>query len=184
MTSVREIGLTVATRESVAAYGELIGIDGESTALPTDFYDGTVRLYAPARFVSDDDTQITVARIDRRPLEVRWMERHFKHTQAFIPLGGKPFIAVLAPPTDSDLPVLDEARAFLFDGSAGFLMHVGTWHEFPFSVLDGSQVVVILRRETTRNLMKDAVVDGEAHGPDLDKKDLVRRTGAVIKVVC
>jgi ureidoglycolate lyase len=61
-------------------------------------------------------------------------------------------------------------------------MKVGTWHEFPFALVDRSNVIVILRRETTQNLMPDNVVDGEAHGPDLDKKNLVARTGVTVQV--
>jgi hypothetical protein len=30
--------------------------------------------------------------------------------------------------------------------------------------------------------MPDNVVDGEAHGPDLDKKNLVARTGVTVQV--
>jgi hypothetical protein len=29
-------------------------------------------------------------------------------------------------------------------------MHIGTWHEFPFALVDGTQVVVILRAEATQ----------------------------------
>jgi ureidoglycolate lyase len=110
-------------------------------------------------------------------MSVQWMERHFKHTQAFIPLGGKPFLAILAPPTEGELPDLDQARAFLFDGQAGLLMHVGTWHEFPFALVDNTQLVVVLRSETLESLREENVIDGEAFGPDLDKKDIVRRLG-------
>ncbi len=102
--------------------------------------------------------------------------------QTFIPLEGKAFVVVLAPPNDDELPDLDQVRAFLFDGSCGFTMKKGTWHEFPFALVDGSNVIVILRSETARNLMKENVIDGEAHGPDLDKKNLVVRTGVTLEV--
>ena len=73
-----------------------------------------------------------------RPLRVSWMERHFLHTQTFFPLGA-PFVAVLAPPGEGELPDLDAARAFVFDGSAGLMLHLGTWHEFPFALHDDHQ---------------------------------------------
>jgi len=150
--------------------------------LPVAFYDGKVSVYAPVTFESDEETMLTLASVDRREMQVQWMERHFKHTQTFIPLEGRPFVVVLAPPTEGDLPDLGQARALLFDGSSGFTMKVGTWHEFPFALVDQSNVIVILRRETTQNLMPDNVVDGEAHGPDLDKKNLVARTGVTVQV--
>jgi len=110
------------------------------------------------------------------------MERHFKHTQAFISLGSKPFVAVLAPPNSSDTPDLDKVEAFLFDGQAGFVMHVGTWHEFPFAMLDDTNLVVILRKEATEGLIRDNVIQDEALGPDLDKKDLQARFGITFRI--
>jgi ureidoglycolate lyase len=181
--TVRELKVEPATPEALAPFGQVLGVHDQVQPLPTGFYEGKVTVYAPVQFQSDEDTLLTVATVDRRDLRVQWMERHFKHTQTFIPLGGKPFIVVLAPPNDKELPDLDQVRAFLFDGSSGFTMKIGTWHEFPFALLDHSNVIVILRKETTRNLMKERVIAGEAHGPDLDKKDLIARTGIVFAVV-
>ena len=56
-------------------------------------------------------------------------------------------------------------------------MKLGTWHEFPFAVIDATQLIVVLRREATAGLAKDNMLANEAHGPDLDKKDLVARCG-------
>lgn len=177
--TARELKVEPATPEVLAPFGQVLGVHDQVQPLPIGFYEGKVTVYAPVQFQSDEDTLLTVATVDRRDLRVQWMERHFKHTQTFIPLGGKPFIAVLAPPNDKELPDLDQVRAFLFDGSSGFTLKVGTWHEFPFALVDQSNVIVILRKETSRNLMKEQVIAGEAHGPDLDKKDLVVRTGIV-----
>ena len=180
--TLRELKVELATPEALAPFGQLLGINETTEPLPVGFYDGKVTVYAPVQFESDADTQLTLAAVDRRELRVRWMERHFKHTQTFIPLEGKPFVVVLAPPNDKDIPDLDQVRAFLFDGSSGFTMKIGTWHEFPFALVDRSNVVVILRKEATRSLMQDQVIDGEGRGPDLDKKNLVRRTGVTLEV--
>jgi ureidoglycolate lyase len=179
---IKTLTLEPATPEAIAPFGALVGAKHGGDPLPTAFYDGKVKLYRPEGFISEDDTEITVALIDRRPLRVRWMERHFKHTQVFLPLGAKPFIAVLAPPTQTELPDLDDARAFLFKGDVGLSMHLGTWHEFPFAVVDETQVVVVLRREATNGLMLDTVIDGEGHSPDLEKKDINRRLGVTLEV--
>jgi len=184
MTSptMREIPVEPATAESVAPFGQLLGVHDQVKPLPIGFYEGKVRVYAPVEFQSDEETQLTLASVDHRDMQVQYMERHFKHTQTFIPLEGKSFVVVLAPPSEKDMPDLDLMRALLFDGSCGFTMKIGTWHEFPFALVDHSNVIVILRRETTQNLMKDSVVEGEAHGPDLDKKNLVARTGVTVQV--
>ena len=169
-----------ATAEALAPFGQIVGSASGVELKASGFYEGKVRTGNPAEFISDDDTTLTLAAIDRRPMEVRYMEQHFKHTQTFIPLGGKPFVAVMAPPNGKDTPDLDNVEAFLFDGSAGFNMKIGTWHEFPFVLSDNTELIVILRNETNRNLRK--IEGGEAHGPDVDKKDLQRRFGVVFEV--
>jgi ureidoglycolate lyase len=177
--TVIELTVEPATPEAIAPFGELVGGAAFPAIPPTAFY-SEVQTYRPT-FISDEQTEIAVCALKRRPFRVRWMERHFKHTQLFLPLGGKPFVAVLAPPTDTELPNIAEARAFLFDGQAGLSMHIGTWHEFPFALIDDTQVVVILRRETSKALLKENIVDGEGVGPDLDKKDVVKRLGVVLR---
>ncbi|KQM22281.1 ureidoglycolate hydrolase [Novosphingobium sp. Leaf2] len=178
---VIELTVEPATAEALAPFGAVIGRDAPVQPVSVDFYKGAVKMSYPARFVCEHPVEVTLAQLDRRPGEVRYMERHFQHTQAFLPLAGKSFIAVMAPPSDSDLPDLSQVRAFRFDGSAGFAMHLGTWHEFPFAVEDGTDLVVLLSSQTGYDLKaKDAVTE-EAHGPDLDKKDIVARTGHVFR---
>jgi ureidoglycolate lyase len=178
----KTLELIRATPESVAPFGTLIDVPANASALPIAFYEGTVRVYKPAQFVSDEDTEITLASVDRRDMQVVWLERHFKHTQAFVPLSGRPFIMVMAPATEGDLPDPAAAQAVLFDGSAGFSLHIGTWHEFPFALQDDTRLIVVLRGEATQALMKDSVIDGEAHSADLDKKNIQARLGVTLRV--
>ncbi len=166
-----------ATPEALAPYGQVIGHDPNVAPMPIDFYDGAARVRRVVDFRAEGVIEMPVVTLQRRPLEVRWMERHFKHTQAFVSLGAKPFIGCFAPPNDGDLPDLDRVEAFLFDGSAGLMMHIGTWHEFPFALLDDTVLMVILTKAATDGLVKDNVIQDEAQGEDLDKKDLEARLG-------
>jgi ureidoglycolate lyase len=170
-----------ATPENTAAYGYWLGSAAPGPVQKSKFYGDALELRKPAEFVGDDTLQISVATLQRRPLRVTWMERHFLHTQTFIPLGGKPFLAVLAPPTEGEMPDLDAARALLFDGSAGIALHIGTWHEFPMALVDDTDVIVLIRRDTVRDLQH--VQGNEARGPDLDKKDIAARAGVSLEVV-
>jgi ureidoglycolate lyase len=171
-----------ATPEALAPYGQVLGPNPSVAPMPIDFYGGAVKVRRVVDFKSDDQTEMPLITLNRRPLEVRWMERHFKHTQAFIPLGGVPFIGVFAPPNDKELPDIEKCEAFVFDGSAGFAMHFGTWHEFPFALRDDTNLIVILRKEATDGLVRDAVVQDEAQSADLDKKDLLTRLNTVMKI--
>jgi ureidoglycolate lyase len=176
-----ELPLETATPECIAAFGELLAFGRGRPVSRTRFYDEAVELAEKPDFVSDADTCLSLARVHPRALEVIWLERHFKHTQAFLPLNRQPWCAVLAPPTSGDLPDLAQARAFRFEGDCGLLMHLGTWHEFPFALEGSADMVVILRHETNRNL--DAVADGEAVGEDLEKRHIGKRFGVRLCVV-
>ncbi|NKB44212.1 MAG: ureidoglycolate hydrolase [Alphaproteobacteria bacterium] len=171
-----------ATPEALAPYGQILGPGSGASVGVSDFYEGAVAVSAPVDFKSDDDTSISLATLQPRRFEIKYLERHFKHTQTFIPLGGKPFVAVFGAPTEGEMPDIDNLEAFRFDGQAGFTMHIGTWHEFPFAVEPETNLVVILRNETTSNLSSENVKDDEAHGPDLDKKNLVQRTGTIFEI--
>ena len=81
--------------------------------------------------------------------------------------------AWLAPPGTAEVPDPTAVRAFRFDGSQGVCMKRGTWHEFPFALDDDTHAIVILRHETNRNLQNK--IGTEAHGDDLDKKDVRAR---------
>jgi ureidoglycolate lyase len=178
----RTLKLEPATAEALKPFGQILGLQSGVAPLKLGFYEDKVEIRKPVDFVSDETTEFTLATIHRREPTVQYIERHFKHTQMFIPLGGKPFVAVMAPPTDGEMPNLDEIRAFYFDGTAGFAMHIGTWHEFPFAIGDNTNVIVVLRGETTRDLRSENVFANEAHGPDLDKKDMVARAKVMFEI--
>lgn len=178
---VKTLKLQMPTPEKLAPYGEVLGYNEAVAPMPIDFYDGAVKVRRVANFVSDEQTELPIVTVNRRPFEMRHAERHFKHTQAFVSLGSKPFIAAFAPPNDKDMPDMDKWEAFLFDGSSGFMMHVGTWHDFPFAVFDHTNLMVILRKETTDGLVRDNVIQDEAEGPDLEKRDMLARHNTIIR---
>lgn len=171
----RAIPLQPATAQALAPYGVLIASDTLNAPRTSSFYGDAVELWTPGEFISDADTTLSVARVHPRPCEVVWMERHFLHTQCFVPLGGRPFAVVLGAPTTGGAPDPGTVKAFRFDGSAGFMMHIGTWHEFPFALAGATEMLVILRRETNRNLQMRE--DDEAVGGDLEKRNLRLRLG-------
>jgi ureidoglycolate lyase len=177
----------LATPEALEGYGWAIGEPGGLSRDKIDFYGREVRVTQPAAFRSNDDTCLNLVTFMPRPLRVRWMEFHSKHTQTFIPLGGKPFYMVLGKPTcrrpdggwdasRPELPDLDDVKAFYFDGSAGIVMEVGTWHEVPFPLDGETHFVCICTNETNTNLEGQDTV-GEARGGDLDKIKLDHRFG-------
>lgn len=165
-----------ATPQAIDPYGRMV-VAGGVGARTSSFYRDAVELWSPGEVRTDADACLSVARVHPRQREVVWMERHFKHTQAFIPMGGTPFVVVLAAPNAKQVPDVTNVRAFRFDGSAGLLMHIGTWHEFPFALDRSVDLVVVLRNETNRDL--DMIENGEAVGGDLEKRNVRARLGLV-----
>lgn len=172
----RTLTLEPATAEALAPFGTLIGGVPDETARLSNFYDHAV-LVQKSAFQSALPVELSLCTIEPRGFTVRWLERHFQHTQAFLPLGAKPFIMVLAPPSPSDLPDPEVVRAFRFDGSAGFMLGIGVWHEFPFALQPATQVAVLLTQEATQGLSKENIIAGEGYSEDLEKKDMGRRLG-------
>lgn len=176
-----------ATQETLEGYGWLMGQPAGLDRDRIDFYGRDVRVTQPADFHSNEDTCLNLLAFKDRPLVVRWMEYHTKHTQTFIPLSGKPFYMVLGNPTQrrpdgsfdesqQPNPDLANVKCFHFDGSAGIVMHVGTWHEVPFPIDGDTNFIVICTNETNDNLEQQDE-NGESHGGDLDKVRIERRFG-------
>jgi ureidoglycolate lyase len=174
----------VATAESLEGFGYLIGEPAGLKRDKIDFYGKEVRVSQPAKFHGNDDLCLNLVTFQPRPLAVRWMEFHTKHTQTFIPLAGKPFYMVLGKPTcrrtdgswdesASTLPDPDDVRAFYFDGTGGIVMEVGVWHEVPFPIEGETHFVCICTNETNDNLEAQGQ-DGDCEGGDLSKRNLVK----------
>lgn len=168
-----------ATAESIAPFGALLGRRSGVRPTGLDYYNGTVAMSRPVKFECDSRTELSLTTLKRRPFQVRYLERHFQHTQSFIPLGGKPWMGVFAPPCDAEMPDLTQVRAFRFEGDTGLCLHRGTWHEFPFPLEDDTDLAVVLSSQTTEDLHRRADNGIEAFGPDLDKKDMTLRAGVV-----
>jgi ureidoglycolate lyase len=179
----RHVPLIDATPENFAPFGTLLG-DVVGSDRASSFY-SSVRVANPAtNFAADDsDGHLIVLCYQPRPFEVKFMERHYKHTQVFIPLEGKPLVGFFAPANDKEEPDLDKVVALRFDGSAGFCMNKGTWHEQPFPVEANTKAICFLRKETMTEL-KPPFADmstGECHGNDIDKLNIKDRRNVMFK---
>lgn len=76
------------------------------------------------------------------PITVRAFERHNWGTQAFIPIGGKPYLIVVAPPGEFEIA---NVRVFRAEGTQGVQYHRGTWHHFCLALEAESEFIVIDR---------------------------------------
>jgi ureidoglycolate lyase len=178
MAGLTEVPVLAATRDSVAAYGLFIGTDVPDAGLAIPFYAGAVEEGHNFPFVCNGPAVVRSARIHRRDAEVVWLERHLNMTQLFIGLGDQPFAMVVGRPNHElgeDLPRLDELCCFVFPPGHGFMLHIGTWHDFPLCV---DQPVTVLTMNSSEVVEALATMVGPAemaHG-DVYKLDVRART--------
>lgn len=176
---MKELKVEIATVESIKAFGSLVGSqDGVEKFMA---FEGTQIFKVP--FDLKEDSELIVCKVDRRPMTLSIMERHFKHTQTFIPMDGKPFIMVLAPNTEGPLPDPALLRAFLFKDVTGIAMHLGVWHEFPFVLEDATQFAVVLSSQSHHSDLKDPPYEWDGEGADLERRNLHAREGYDFTVV-
>lgn len=83
------------------------------------------------------------------PLELNGMERHPLGSQAFWPLHNRPFVIVVAPPSEE----MDESAivGFITNGRQAIQYHRGTWHHYQISLGEDSEFIVLDREGPGNN---------------------------------
>jgi len=143
---MRTLTIEPLSKEAFAPFGEVIETEG------SDFFpinNGTTRRYhrlATVETATPEDRAIISifrARALPRPLPIAMLERHPLGSQAFVPLRGRPFLIVVAPPGAAPAP--EQVRAFLGDGRQGVNYHRGVWHHPLLVIADEDDFLVIDR---------------------------------------
>jgi ureidoglycolate lyase len=181
---IRTIEAELLTAETFAPFGEILSPDGRER-LPIDLYGGTKHVYRAAPIDTDRPVEFLVTRSMLREFQVLFLERHLELTQAFIPLGGAPFISVVAradAPEDDGMPKLDELHAFIVPGDVGIQLHRGVWHEPPFPLVDGSLQLVTSHQSLTKGLGSDLNERGEIREADVEKRNMLERAGFIVEI--
>jgi len=166
-----------ATAENVRPFGRLIGIAAEVPLLMS--WPGT-DVYGAFPLLTDSDTEVLAVRVREGEMRVSMIERHYKHTQTYLPLDGRSFVMVLGPANRGAMPEWDRLSALRFEDSCGIALDVGIWHAFPFAVSIETRFAVILRKEAHLNTLAEPEVSGDAEGPDLHRR--VLRDDVVVTV--
>ena len=174
-----------ATPENFAPYGLYLGSEVPESGLSIPFYKGEVQEGHNFKFEYRDQAVMRSAKIGRRNPQLKWLERHLNLTQLFVPLGRSGYVMVLAPANHAegrDLPDLEQMKAFVFEPGVGILLHLGTWHDFPFPVGDSVTVLTANSAEVVRALAACPDPREMLHEGDVYKIDLTARTGRRVVV--
>lgn len=167
-----EIEIARLTREAFAPFGDVVQVEGNQTITINDGFATRHHDLAEVDVTEAGGRpliNIFHARPWPQPVRIRMMERHPLSSQAFVPMGQRPFLVVVAPPDGEPSP--ERLRAFVTNGRQGVNYHRGVWHH-PLLVLEQeADFLVIDRGAEDRNC--DVVHFDEsqdhivlAHGPD------------------
>ena len=111
---------------------------------------------------------------------VRQLHRHRAFSQTLIPLGGKAFVHVVAPP--DDMPDLSRMHAFLVDGNQAVIIGRGTWHRNPaYPLAPKASLILISRSETT--IASAASPSAPTVGGDTDRVNISDLTPDEIRLL-
>lgn len=103
----------------------------------------TTRFHELATAETDDRVIMSIFRGRPRPLQAAMLECHPLGSQAFVPLGGQPWLVVV-----SETPDAAGLRAFWCRGDQGVNYRTGVWHH-PLLVLGAAQDFLVVDRAGT-----------------------------------
>ncbi|MEJ8569707.1 ureidoglycolate lyase [Elongatibacter sediminis] len=133
------------TPEAFAPFGDVIAAAGQAEIINS----GMTRKFADqARIDVECEGGRPAVHIYRSaptalPLTVTMLERHPLGSQAFMPLQDRPWIVIVAPPTD--IPDRGAICAFLAHGLQGVNLARGVWHHPQVSLEEAADYLVIDR---------------------------------------
>ncbi len=152
------------THDAFAPYGDVIDTGGDDVRRINEGH--TQRFHNLANLdLTEDEGRASVNIFRSEPLElpivIKIMERHPKSSQAFFPLGGDPYLVVVAPSGDLDPAKIE---VFLASSNQGVNYHRGTWHHYSLATRKVSDFLVIDR--LAKNEADDENCDEEILGDE------------------
>ena len=80
------------------------------------------------------------------PMNIKMLENHPTHSQAFIAKSNNPFILVVCENNGKDIDI-NKIEAFITDGNQGINYKRGIWHHPLIGLEDNAEFIVIDRQE-------------------------------------
>ena len=132
--------------ENFAAYGDVIEVHGQSPSIAIN-QGNTLRYNDLANIDVNEGggkPQVNIFRSTPLPLPIvlTTMERHPLSSQTFIPLGGQPYLVVVAAAGQFNSSAI---RVFLAASHQGINYRRGTWHHYNLALNQTGDFLVIDR---------------------------------------
>jgi len=144
------LNVTPLTVNAFAPYGDLIALEGKPDKIINQGMCGRYHDLAKLDF-TDGRAGLSLFDAKERqfPIVVDMVERHAMGSQAFIPLSGVRFLAIVAD-DDNGSPV--NLRAFVVGGEQSINLHCGIWHGVLTPIGASGRFVVVDRIGSSANL--------------------------------
>lgn len=146
MSAARRLVAEPLTREAFAPFGDVIECSDAVRHFPINA-GNTERYHDLARVDASGSGRagVSIFRGEPRalPFEATMMERHRLGSQAFVPLSGRPYLVLVAPP--GPRPRASELRLFVASAEQGVNYARDVWHH-PLLALDGVSDFLIVDR--------------------------------------
>jgi len=144
------------TTEAFAPFGEVITAAGPALAINY----GATQKFADLARIADGNGR-AAAHIYRStpptfPFALRVMENHPLGSQLFMPLSGRSYLVVVAPPGRFDATAI---RAFVAGPGQGINLVPRTWHHFNLA-LGGVSDFLVIDREGPGDNCEEIALDG------------------------
>lgn len=142
MTGARRLTAEPLTKAAFAPYGDIVSSAGQAGRAINAGTSMRVEMPEPDVLGHDGRPSLSVFRASavRLPFTIRELERHRLGSQTFLPLGGTPFVVVVA--LGAAAPDLATLAAFRIDGSAGITFRRDVWHHPLLALADGDFAVI------------------------------------------
>jgi ureidoglycolate lyase len=150
MSHVVRVKAEMLAADTFAPFGEILSLSDQ----PPDFH-GTTSVGWKAHYAGTGTPLIMTLSSRYVGMRCTTLERHLNVTQTFIPLGRVPAIIAVAPPTDrAATPAPEDVRAFIIDGSCGYVLKTGAWHSLDRYPLypPSAEIVIITSHDTQHEL--------------------------------
>ena len=159
----RNIVINPLTKSAFAPFGDVVEVEG-ADHFPIN--NGTTERFhdlANVDTLSEEGrTLVSIARSQpfSVPLPIKMLERHPLGSQIFMPMGGLPYLVIVASANDDGSP--GEPAGFLASGNQGVNYAKNTWHH-PMIALEGMSDFLIVDRGGEGNNLEEFFFDDDGY---------------------
>lgn len=157
--AIRTIAVEHLTPESFERFGAVIRAEGMDSPNFNRAPGNLGVLWVQREISFPGQAYLGTLRYYYRGARCEFVQRHPESTIVLIPMGMRPSVVVAVGAAADGTPALDDAHAFLLDGTAGVVFHPNVWLRYAYPLGDYCDFSYITQRvdPATANTTDDTV---------------------------